>query len=144
MAVRVSPSDGTAAWVSGLQNAGARITTGVDSVTVAPGRQAAAAKAKWVAAITNPQTQNKWAERVGAVDLETWRSLMKEVGIPRIASGAQAKQGKYQAFAEKFYPFLSRVVQQVEGMPSTTFADRVNRATQFMTLAHNYSTGAGA
>lgn len=141
MAVRVSPSDGTDRWVQNLGAAGPRITTGVESVTVSPGRLAAAQRAKWVASMTDPRTHDKWANRVGALDLNTWKDLMTKVGIPRIAAGAQAKQGKYLAFAEKFYPFLSRVVGEIEGMDSTSFQARVQRAVQFMTLVHNYGTG---
>ena len=139
MPVRVTPTDGTSRWVTGMTGATARITTGVDAVTVAPGQKAAAQKAKWIAALSSPTIQNKWEANVKSVDLATWQNLMKTVGIPRIAAGAQAKQGKYEAFAAKFYPFLTNVVNQIDNMDSTTFAARVQRATQFMTLVHAYS-----
>jgi hypothetical protein len=142
MPVRVSPQDGTERWVNNLGAAGPRITTGVEAVQVSPGRLAAQARSKWVAAMTDPRTHDKWEQRVGSLDVNTWRDLMIKVGIPRIASGARDKQGKYLAFAEKFYPFLHRVVGQVEQMPSTDFASRVQRAVQFMTLVHNYGTSA--
>lgn len=140
MPVRVTPQDGTSRWVQNLSASQARITTGVNAVTVSPGQKAAANKAAWVAAMADPNVQAKWATRVAAVPLETWKSLMLEVGIPRIAAGAQAKQSKYLSFAEKFYPFLTRVVAQIDSMDSTSFAARVNRATQFMTLVHAYSS----
>lgn len=144
MAVRVSPADGVARWVQNLSASGPRITTGVNAVSVSPGQRAAAQKAKWIASLSDPQVQNKWASRVGAVSLEEWRDLMVNVGIPRIASGAQAKQGKYLAFAEKFYPFLSRVVGQIDALDSSSFQARVQRAVQFMTLVHNYNASTGA
>lgn len=138
MPVRVSPADGTQRWVSGLQGATTRITTGVDSVTTAPGVKAAAQKAKWIAKLASPAVQNKWEANVKAVDLATWQQLMKNVGIPRIAQGAQEKQSKYEAFATKFYPFLANVVRQIDNLPNQTFADSVNRVTQYMTMVHAY------
>lgn len=138
MPVRVSPSDATSRWVQQLSGAGARITAGVQAVSTSPGQAAAAKFQKWVASLQDPAVQQKWRTNVAAVQLSEWQQLMTEVGIPRIASGAQAKQGKYQAFAESFFPFLARNVAQVEAMDDSTFQARVQRAVQMMTLNHGY------
>lgn len=146
MPVRTSPADATSKWVSRLSGATAEITAGVQRVSTSPGQAAAAKFNKWVAAMTDPATQQKWRNNVGSLQLADWQNLMTNVGIPRIAAGAQAKQGKYQAFAEAFFPYLQRGVQQVEGMDDSSFAARVQRAVTMMTYNHNFkrssSTGA--
>lgn len=142
MPVRTSPQDATQYWQTNLSGASAKITAGVDRVTQSPGAAAAAKSAKWVAAMTDPAVQAKWKNNVGAVSLPDWQNMMKNVGIPRIAAGAQAKQGKYLAFAEQFFPFLARNVAQVEQMDDTSFAARVQRAVQMMTLNHQFKRSA--
>lgn len=145
MPVRTSPQDATSYWVQNLSGASAKITAGVQRVSQSPGQAAAAKAAKWVAAMQDPAVQAKWKNNVGAVSLADWQQMMTTVGIPRIAAGAQAKQSKYLAFAEQFFPFLARNVQQVEQMDDTSFAARVQRAVQMMTLNHQFkrsSTGA--
>lgn len=138
MAVRTSPQDGTSRWVQQLSASGQRITAGVQAVQTAPGAAAAAKLQKWVAAMTDPATHQKWRNNVAAVSLQQWQSLMTEVGIPRIAAGAQAKQSKYLAFAEQFYPFLQRGVQQVQQMDDTSFEARIQRAVAMMNYTHGF------
>jgi hypothetical protein len=140
----VSPSDATSKWVSRLSGATQEITTGVANVTTAPGQQAAAKSAKWVAAMTSPTVQAKWKNNVGAVSLATWQQLMTQVGIPRIATGAQQKQGKYLAFAEQFFPYLQRGVQQIEAMDDTSLAARIQRAVAMMNYNSNFKRSATA
>lgn len=145
MPVRTTPQDATGKWQTRLSGASAQITAGVQRVTSSPGQAAAAKSAKWVAAMTDPAVQAKWKNNVAAVSLQEWQDMMINVGIPRIAQGAQSKQGKYLAFAEQFFPFLARNVQQVESMDDTSFASRVQRAVQMMTLNHQFKrTGSGA
>lgn len=138
MPVRTSPNDATSKWVSRLSGATQEITAGVQRVQTSPGQAAAAKFNKWVAAMTDPAIQQKWRANVGALSLQTWQQLMTEVGIPRIAAGAQAKQGKYLAFAEQFFPYLQRGVQQVQAMDDSSFAARVQRAVAMMTYNHGF------
>lgn len=138
MAVKSTPQDATAKWVSRLSGATQEITQGVARVTKSPGQAAADKFNKWVAAMTNPATQQKWRNNVGAVSLADWQTAMTTIGIPRIASGAQAKQGKYQAFAQQFFPFLEAGINQIERMDDTTFEARLQRATAMMTYTHGF------
>lgn len=143
MPVRTSPSDATSKWVTRLSGATQEITAGVNAVTSAPGAAAASKFSKWQAAMTDPNIQNKWKANVAAVSLQDWQASMVNIGIPRIAAGAQAKQGKYQAFAESFFPYLARGTQTVSAMPDTTFEARVQRAVAMMTWNHNFKRTAG-
>lgn len=126
MPVIPTPDQATAKWVSRLSASTPQITTGVNAVTVAPGQLAAAQSAKWLAKVT--AAQNKWKARVGSVPLSAWQSSMINVGIPRIAQGAQAKQGKFTTFMSQFLPYLARGQTTVHAMPNVTLEDAINRA----------------
>lgn len=127
---RVSPQAGTSKWVSRLSGATQEIQAGVQNVTTAPGQLAAAKADKWLNNVT--ASAPKFKNNVAAVSLQSWQNSFINVGIPRIAQGAQQKQGKYEAFAQQFYPYLDRGVQQIKAMDDTTFEARVQRAVAMM------------
>ena len=133
MPMRSNPQDATTAWVNHLSQATARITQGVQGVTRPPGQAVAAQSAKWLARVT--ASQQKWQTNVGRVSLADWQQAMTNVGIPRIAQGAQAKQGKMQAFMQQFLPYLQQGVQRVDTMPNVTLEDGINRAVAM--IRHN-------
>lgn len=130
---RLDPQSGTSKWVNNLSNATSSITDGVNKVSVAPGQLAAAQVNTWLARIQ--QSAQKWATNVGGVSLAQWKEAMINVGIPRIAQGAQAKQSKYLAFAQKFYPYVEQGQAQVKAMPKVTLQDGINRAVAM--IKHN-------
>jgi hypothetical protein len=133
MPVRATPADATSKWVTNLSGSTERIKAGVARVTVAPGQRAAAQSQKWLQRVT--ASQDKWRTRVGGVSLQSWQASMTDVGIPRVAQGAQAKQAKFQAFASEFFPYLQQGVQRIDAMPSTTLEDSINRAVAM--IRHN-------
>ena len=130
---KLNAQDATAKWVSNLSNATAAITRGVGSVTVAPGQAAANAATLWLQRIQ--QSQDKWKKNVSAVTLQDWQQAMNSYGIPRIAQGAQAKQGKYQKFAESFYPYLQTGMDKVKAMPKGDINASIARANAM--IMHN-------
>lgn len=134
--VRVTPQEATKKWVSRLSGATADIQAGIQRVQEAPGAKAAAKKQKWIQAVN--ASQDKWERNVRAVSLEKWKELALTVGVPRIASGAQAKQSKFTDFAAQFFPYLEQGVQKVANMPDTTFEDRIQKAVAMMTHNHNF------
>src|SRR5215831_9622440 len=95
--VRVTPDQAQQKWLTRLSGASQDIINGVNNVQVAPGQLAAAQQKKW---LTN-------------------------VGVPRVSSGAQAKQAKFGAFAQQFFPHLEAGIQKVKAMPSTTLDDNI-------------------
>jgi len=130
MAVRVTADAAQAKWLSRLSGASQDIINGVNGVTVAPGQLAAAQQQKW---LQNVQAAaDKWKRNTGNVSLEQWRQYMLNVGVPRVAQGAQAKQAKYGAFAQQFFPHLEAGIAKVKSMPSTTLEDNINRAVTMM------------
>lgn len=128
----LDPTSATAKWVRNIGNATQSITDGVNAVTESPTQKAAKQVNTWLARIQ--QSANKWVANLNAVTTEQWKSAMI-AGIPKIAAGAQAKQGKYQAFATKFFPYLQSGINQVKSMPKGTLADAKARAS-FM-IDHN-------
>jgi hypothetical protein len=133
MAKALDPAAATTKWVNNLSNASEAITAGVNAVTTAPGKAAAASVNVWLQRVQ--QSAQKWATKVGAVSLQSWQESMTTVGIPRIASGAQAKQGKYQTFATSFFPYLAQGQAKVAAMPKGTLANSIARATTM--IQHN-------
>lgn len=146
-AVRVSPQQATAKWLSRIQAATQEITQGVERVQTAPGQAAAAKFQKWVTGVQ--ESAQKWRRNVARVSLQEWQDSMKQIGIPRVAQGAQAKQGKVERFQSEFFPYLEAGMRQVASMPDTTLEDRIAKATAMMRYNANFkrggaNTGAGA
>lgn len=127
--VRVTPDQGGDKWASRLGSATTEITNGVNRVTVAPGQLAAAKFDKWLAGVQ--ASAQKWRTRVASVPLETWKAQTVKA-IPRIASAATDKVGKYKAFASEFYPYLEQGMQKVHNLPDNTIDARINRAVEMM------------
>lgn len=128
--VRVSPSEAANKWKERLSAATGEIERGVAKVTVAPGMAAAAQLQKYLNGVT--ENAQKWRTNVAKVGLAEWQDAMKTVGIPRISQGATAKVGKVEAFQAEFQPHLESVMKQVHSMPSTTQAQRIQRAVAMM------------
>jgi hypothetical protein len=103
------------------------MTQGANAVQKAPGLAAAAAADKWLAKVTAAKA--KFASRVSSVSLQSWQQSYIQVGIPRVAQGAQAKQAKVTAFMDQFLPYLASGLQTIDAMPNTTLEDGIARAT---------------
>jgi hypothetical protein len=134
---KMNATNATAKWLANLSNSTTEITAGVNAVTTAPGQLAAAKVQTWLARIQ--ASAQKWQTNVSAVTLQEWQQAMINVGIPRIASGAQAKQGKYLAFANKFFPYLESGVATVRAMPKVTLQDGIQRAVAMIQYNAKFS-----
>ena len=126
MPVRSDPQTATAKWVTNLSNATAAMTAGANRVQVAPGAAAAAAADKWLMKVQAAKA--KFAARVGSVSLEQWRTAYTTYGVQRVASGAQAKQGKMAAFQADWLAYLGNNMGKVDRMPTVTLEDGINKA----------------
>lgn len=130
MPVRHDAASATSKWVQNLSASTQAITQGVQRVTKSPGAAAAANKQGWVNGVN--AAADKWARRVGAVSLSDWQDAMINVGVPRVAQGAQAKQGKFESFMSDFLPYLKSVTDKVDQMPRDTQEARIARAVAQM------------
>lgn len=95
-------------WARGLQNANEKIQQGVEGVTEAPGKAAAAQKSVW---LQNTQAAaDKWANRVGAVPLEDWKQSMIQKGIPNLANSIELGRAKVQRQAARLIPAINELL----------------------------------
>lgn len=126
MPVRSDPQTATSKWVSNLSNATAAMTAGANRVTTSPGTSAAAAADKWLAKVT--QAKDKFKARVGSVTLQQWQTAYTTYGVQRVASGAQAKQGKMLAFQQDWQAYLQANMAKIDRMPTVTLQDGIAKA----------------
>lgn len=98
------PATAAQKWAQNLAGATQRIQAGVQGVTVAPGQAAARQKTVYVQNVT--ASADKWAQNTAAVSLGDWQQATINKGIPRIATGAQAAEPKFQAFMTKLLPYI--------------------------------------
>lgn len=132
MAVKATPATAAANWSSGFSGAGAKYEAGINAVTVAPGQLAANQKNAYVAGVQN--NANIWAQKVAAVDLQTWKNAATTTGSQRLQSGATKGAPKMQDFMAKFLPDLTNVVN---GLPSRgDFGANMQRFTAYATALH--------
>lgn len=139
MPVRSNPQAATAKWVQNLSAASDRMTAGANAVTKAPGQAAAAAADKWLQRVT--QAKQKFATNVAAVSLESWKQSYIQIGVPRVAQGAQAKQNKMLDFQTQFLPFLQRGVATIDAMPNVTLEDGIARASAMIRYNAKFKKG---
>jgi hypothetical protein len=119
------PNAAAANWATAMQQASAKATAGAQRVQESPGARAAAQAQKWLNRVN--ESAQKWQRKVGAVTLQEWRDAYINKGVPRIASGAQAALPAYQQALTPLLAFEANLWAQIDGMPSTTEADRENR-----------------
>jgi len=100
---------------------------GVEKVTEAPGRKAAAAADKWHAKISALETKERWAANVAAVSLEEWKAKMLAKGVNRVAAGVDAAQDKILDFATQLLAYQERLQAEIHGMPNLTLEDNIQR-----------------
>lgn len=112
-----------------LKGAVQDIQNGVNNVSVAPGKQAAAKAQKMKTNLVAAIDSGKWANRVGAVSLEDWKSKMLNKGVNRIAQGVDDAQGKITAFYAELLPFQAGIQSKIAAMPDLTLEDNLARMT---------------
>lgn len=140
--VRVTPAQAASKWKDRLSAATTEIEQGVARVQEAPGMAAAKQINKYLAGVQ--ASAQKWRTNVSRVSLGEWQDAMKNVGIPRIATGAAAKVGKVEQFQAEFQPHLEKVMAEVHAMPSDNLAQRIQRATRMMEGNAKFTRGKGA
>jgi len=115
------------------------ITIGVDAVTEAPGKKAAAAQAKMKANLVASIDDGTWAQRVGAVTLEEWKTAMKDKGIGRIASGIDGAAAKTEDFFNQLFSYQDSIKPEIDRMPDLTLEDSINRMTTWVRKMAQFS-----
>lgn len=129
MAVKLTSAEFQEKHARRLKAAVEDMRAGVARVTEAPGRKAAEKKQKWIARLSDPATQDKWARRVAAVTVDEWKDSMLNKGINRVAAGIDGAKAKVIAFADAMIPHQNTGLTELEKMPDLTLEDSVNRAS---------------
>lgn len=133
MAVKVTAQELADRWTAGLSGATQQISDGIDRVTVSPTSQAAKAKTKMLQNLTAAVNSGKWEAGLNRVSLADWQTAMKEKGVPRIAQGAAAANGKMAQFAAQLIPYENQLQATINNMPSLTLQDSIARASAWIT-----------
>lgn len=129
---KVTPAEFKEKWQRRMKASTEDMRRGVERVTEAPGKQAAAKKDKWIAKMTSKETQDKWADRVSKVTVEEWREKYINKGLGRISAGVDEAGDKVEAFADELLPFIETGQKAIEKMPDVTLDDSINRMGAFI------------
>lgn len=134
-----SAADAAAKWQQNFGAAGPAWAAGIESVTVAPGQAAAAAQNLYLTGVQ--QNVGKWAQRVAAVPLATWKQTSVQKGQGRLASGAQAGMAKYQAAIQKVLDAEKSIVAGLP--PRGTVEQNIQRSSAFQLAMHQAFASGG-
>lgn len=127
----IDPTTAAANWVRGMQGSTAKITAGVNAVTVAPGQAAARQAGVWAA--NTAAAQQKYAKNVASVSLQDWQAAVLNKGVQRVAAGATASEGKMAAAMTQILPQIANIVQSLP--PRGDINANIQRAVTYMTKA---------
>lgn len=129
MSKNLSPAAVAQKWANRMASAGESMKNGVQSVTVAPTEQAAAAKDRWMAGLQRAASENKFEAGLRRVSLEDWKRSMIDKGVSNMQNGARTAVPKVTAFLGEFLPFADNVSKEIQAMPKGTIEDSINRST---------------
>ncbi len=138
---KLTPAEARAKHARNLKASLEDIRAGIDRVSEAPGRRAAAKADKWHAKMSAAETKEKWQRRVGAVSLEEWKSKARDVGVARIPGGIDAAAAKVEAFYSQLFPYQESLQGRIRNMPDLTIEDSVARASTWIREMSKFSYG---
>lgn len=115
-----------------LKGATEDIRRGIDRVTEAPGKAAAAQQSLMLQKLTEAITSGLWAKQVGKVTLEEWMASAIGKGIGRIAAGIDAAAPKQREMAVKLLAAVDATLLEVNQTPRGTLEDNITRMTTFV------------
>lgn len=102
-----TPQSAATKWSAGLGAAVTRYTDGVKAVQTSPNQLAAAAVDRYIAGVQ--ASQQKYVQRNQSITLQYWQQQAVNKGGQRLASGAQAAEGKMTAVFTQLFPFIEQV-----------------------------------
>lgn len=140
MPVRATSAQATAKWLTGISGAHDRMQAGANAVQTSPGELAAQAADKWLARVT--ASKGKFIANSRAVTLQQWKNAYITTGLPRVAQGAQDKQGKYTAAMDSFLPYMAAGLAVIDKMPNNTLEDAIARSNAMIRHNAKYVKGA--
>ena len=115
-------------WVNNTSGATQSYTDGVNAVTVAPGRAAAAQADVWAANVANAKA--KFQRNSAAVSLEDWKAAATSKGAQRLGTGVTAAQAKFQTFMTRHLQIVDSVKSSLP--PRGSKEQNIQRAVAMM------------
>lgn len=134
---KISVNDAKTKYKSGVQGGANAYTVGINSVSVAPSQKAIAQQQKMVTNWNNAITSGKWAEKLNAVTLSSWKSSATGMGAQNYVASADKGATKWGVWATESFPIIQAIQDEIEAMPSTTFQDNIQRMIYNVTEMSN-------
>lgn len=134
-----TPAQVAAKWQRNIKNATTEIRDGVTATTESPMEKAADAADKWINRLQEAHSSGKFAARLRAVPLETWKKNTIEVGIPRIAAGADKAVSDLERFYGELFSFQEIIGRELDAMSDVTLEDSIVRMTHNMRRMSEFS-----
>lgn len=135
---RLTAREAAEKWSRRASAASGDYEDGITAVTESPTEKAADASGKMLDAITEAIRSGRWERGLRGVSLEDWKKAVLEKGVPRWAAGIAASVDKMEARYTSLFPFLDKVVTEVNKMPDRTLADSIARVTKYITEMSKY------
>lgn len=137
--MKSDPAAAAQKWATAMQGAGTAYTAGVNRVTTAPGQSAARQVQQYINQVA--ARAQVWAQNVAAVSLQEWQQAAINKGAPRLGTGAQAAQSKFQTFMQAL---LAYEANGLGSLPARgDFAANQQRMIAWSTYMHNFTKPAG-
>lgn len=125
-------------WKQAMSSAGEKYKEGVRNVKVAPTALAAQASDKYLQGISEAVNSGRWQRSLNNVSLQSWQQSAETKGAPRLSSGATAAYEDVVAYHQKAAPFIANLQQQVNGMPTNTFEERIAKMVAWANGMHQF------
>lgn len=125
-------ADAAQRWQTNFGAAGPRWAAGIQAVTTAPGIAAAAAQDRYLAGVT--ANVGKYASKVAAVPLQTWKDTSVSKGQGRLASGAQAGAPKFQQAIQRVLDAEKSIIAGLP--PRGDINANIQRSSAFQLAMH--------
>ena len=132
---KITPQESVAKWQRRTSAAGNEYISGVNSVSQAPGEQAAKQADVYLANVQ--AAVNKWKRNVASVSLNEWQNAAVNLGAPRIATGVNAATEKTLRATERNFQNIDNALAGLP--PRGTFEQNMARMNQFVTKLHQES-----
>lgn len=127
-------------WSANLQSSTPSIQAGVAAVQTSPTALAAQNEQGYLAGVQKAVSSGKWRNNLMAVSAADWKNAMTTKGIPRIAQGAAASQGKVQTVMNNLLPFIYDTRDSINASnPRGSLQQNIARMTAFVNAMAQYN-----
>lgn len=135
----LTPQQVAQKWATNTANSTQAFKDGVNGVQTSPTAAAAQAQDRYLSGVQQAVSSGKWAAKLNAVTLDSWKQSMLSKGAARISGGVQAAIPAMTAFMTNWLPLQATLSANVARMPKGNLADSIARAQYAITYNAAYS-----